>query len=131
MTQHVKVVAILSIVCGGLFAFIGVALFVVLAGAGAISGDQQAFFITGTIGTILGATFVLLGLPAVIGGIGLLKYRPWARIVIICVAILSLLHIPIGTAYGVYALYVLFNVETMPLFGYQAASGFPSQTQTM
>ena len=41
--------------------------------------------------------------------------RPWARIVGIIVAILSLLNIPLGTIVGVYGLWVLFSKETEQL----------------
>ena len=122
MAQHVKIVAILSIVFGVMLAVIGLLVFGVIAGSGAASGDQQAFLITGTIGSIVGGIFILMSLPALIAGIGLLKFRPWARLLTIVVAILSLLNFPFGTAYGVYALYVLFNVETLPLFGEQPAN---------
>ncbi|HET7433824.1 MAG TPA: hypothetical protein VFN10_03830 [Thermoanaerobaculia bacterium] len=129
MAQHVKIVAILSIVFGVLLAVIGLVVFGVIAGSGAASGDHQAFLITGTIGSIVGGIFVLMSLPALIGGIGLLKFRPWARILTIVVGILSLLNFPFGTAYGVYVLYVLFNAETLPLFGEQpASSALPTQT---
>lgn len=116
MQQHVKIVAILSIIFGACLALVGALIFTILFGAGAISGDEDAMLATGAVGTIVGGFFVVLSLPAILGGIGLLKYRNWARILILIVAVLSVLNFPIGTAYGVYALYVLLNNEAQPLF---------------
>jgi glucose uptake protein GlcU len=48
--------------------------------------------------------------------IGLLERREWARILTIILGVLHLLGFPIGTALGVYTLYVLLNDQTKPLF---------------
>ncbi|HYR28520.1 MAG TPA: hypothetical protein VEU30_08645 [Thermoanaerobaculia bacterium] len=116
MDQHVKIVAILSIVFGALLAFLGIALFAIIFGAGAASGEQDALLVTGTVGSAIGGFFVLLALPAILGGVGLLKRRNWGRILILIVGALSLLNFPFGTAYGVYAFWVLLNDEARPLF---------------
>jgi hypothetical protein len=116
MDQHVKVVAILSIIFGALMAVLGVGLFAIIAGAGVASGEQDALIVTGSVGMLVGGLFVVLALPAIIGGIGLLKRRDWGRILILIVAGLSLLNFPFGTAYGAYAFWVLLNDQTRPLF---------------
>jgi hypothetical protein len=51
-----------------------------------------------------------------VGGIGLLAYKNWARYLIIIVAALGCLNIPIGTLKGVYSLWVLLQDETIRLF---------------
>ena len=116
MEQHITVVGVLSIIFGALSALLGLALFGIITGAGVLSGDQEAAFITGAVGTIVGGALILISLPSIIGGVGLLKRKNWARIVIIIVAALSLLNFPFGTAYGVYAIWVLINDQTRPFF---------------
>lgn len=116
MDQHVKIVAILSIVFGVLMALLGLLLFGIIAGSGAASGERDAMLVTGIVGTVLGGFLIILSLPAIIGGIGLLKHRQWGRVVIMIVAALSLLNFPFGTAYGAYAIYVLMHDQTKPLF---------------
>ena len=116
MNQHVQIVAILSIVFGVLMAFLGLALFGIIAGSGVASGEAEAMIVTGTVGTAVGGLFVILALPAIIGGIGLLKRRNWGRILILIVAALSLLNVPFGTAFGIYAFWVLMNDQSRPLF---------------
>ena len=52
----------------------------------------------------------------IVGGIGLLKGKNWARVLVIFLAVLDLIDFPIGTAIGVYTLWVLLNSETSELF---------------
>jgi hypothetical protein len=58
---------------------------------------------------------VFLFLKAVAGffvGWGLLQREPWARIVSMVLAFLALLHVPFGTALGVYTLWVLLPAQS-------------------
>ena len=89
-----------------------------LAGA-ANSGDPEAilaFPIMGALGGLIFVVLLIFSAPQIIGGIGLLKMQPWARILMIVLSALSLLSIPIGTALGIYGLWVLLNEETVRLF---------------
>ena len=58
---------------------------------------------------------VATSIPSLICGVGLLKFKRWARILGIVLAALTLIHFPFGTAFGVYALYVLFQKGTEAL----------------
>ena len=53
--------------------------------------------------------------PGLIGGIGLLKRRSWARILVLFFAIINISFPPIGTALGVYTLWVLLKKESARL----------------
>ncbi|HXG58309.1 MAG TPA: hypothetical protein VNL91_04755 [Thermoanaerobaculia bacterium] len=116
MESHVKVVGVLYVILGVLGVIAGLALFGLIAGAGAISGDRDAFFITGTIGTIIGAFIVIMSLPSILGGIGVLRRRNWGRVLTIVLSFINLLGFPIGTAIGAYSLWVLLNDQSRPLF---------------
>ncbi|MEN8203237.1 MAG: hypothetical protein ABFS28_11625 [Bacteroidota bacterium] len=52
----------------------------------------------------------------IIGGIGLFSYKPWARILVMIVSAINCLHVPIGTAKGIYSIWVLMQPETIELF---------------
>ena len=52
---------------------------------------------------------LVLSLPGIIAGVGLLKFRPWARIVTIVLSALNLMNIPFGTILGVYGLWVMLS----------------------
>ena len=116
MDTHVKVLGWLWIVVGVL-GFLGAfCAFVAIAGGGLISGEQEAIIATSITATVIGGFVFLLSIPDIIAGIGLLKYKSWARILAIILAVLNLLAFPIGTALGVYTLWALLNKETTPLF---------------
>ena len=52
----------------------------------------------------------------IIGGIGLFAYRSWARILVMIVSALNCLNVPVGTAKGVYSIWVLMQPESIELF---------------
>jgi hypothetical protein len=59
---------------------------------------------------IMGALGIYLAITAVIGllvGWGLLDRQPWARMFAIIVGCLKLIDFPLGTALGIYTLWVL------------------------
>lgn len=123
MYTHVKVVAVLYIAIGALNLF-AAALFAFAFGlAGSIvgmSGDPDAAIampIIGITGTALVVFLLLLSLPTIITGWGLLRRREWARIVGIVIAAILLFHFPFGTVIGVYGLWTLLNSETARLMG--------------
>lgn len=60
---------------------------------------------------VLIATSVMAVL-ALVAGYGLLTRRPWARVLGIVIGILSLLKFPLGTALGVYTLWVLAPAQS-------------------
>jgi uncharacterized membrane protein (DUF2068 family) len=116
MQQHVKILGWCFIIYSGLLLLLAGFLFLIISGAGVLSGDRQAMLVTGAVGTFIAALFLVLALPGLITGFGLLKYRPWARIVAIVLGAINLLSVPVGTALGVYTLWVLLNAQTTALF---------------
>lgn len=64
--------------------------------------------IAGVIGAFLLASSVL----GLLAGWGLLNYRPWARILALILGFISLIHFPLGTALGIYTLWVLLPAES-------------------
>ena len=124
MRDHVRILAILNIVMGSIGLLIGMGVLLFFGGLGifaSVAGrnDPDAFVAIPVLGAIGGLIFMLLlifSAPQIIGGIGLLKMQPWARILVIVVSALGLLSIPIGTAMGIYGLWVLLNEESVRLF---------------
>lgn len=123
MQQHIKLLAIFNLVYGGLMvvaAVVMMAVFGGLAGLSHLNGpDSDSLAGAGLFG-ILGAgltlMFLVLAAPSIIAGIGLLSYKPWARVLTIVVSALHLLSIPIGTALGIYGLWVMLKPESEALF---------------
>jgi hypothetical protein len=117
MEKHLQIVAILNIALGAILAFVGVIAFVFFAGLGLASGDPKAIPILGVFGTVGLLLMTGFALPGILGGIGLLQRKEWARILVIAASCVGLFAFPIGTAAGIYALWVLFDDGTMRLFG--------------
>lgn len=123
MLTHVKVLGVLNIVLSALGILIGVLLLLVFGGiAGLIGltdhGDGRliALPIVGGIGALIFILVMIVSIPGIVAGIGLLKLRPWARILGIVISALNILNFPFGTALGVYGLWVLLANETIALF---------------
>lgn len=123
MLTHVKVLAVLYLVMSGIGLLFALLIFFALGTAASIVGmsasPQDAAIavpILGVTGAALSALLLVLALPGLVTGWGLLKLRPWARILGIVLAVISLLNFPIGTAIGIYGLWVLLTKETERLF---------------
>jgi len=115
MEQHIRIVGIL---CIGLSLFgmlLGVLAFVFLSGLGYVVGDEASFILP-TIGIIAGVFFLVISIPGIIGGLGLLQKKEWARILVLIIAACHLLNFPIGTAVGAYSIWVLVQDETVRIF---------------
>lgn len=127
MEQHVKMVGILNIVAGGLGVLL--ALFVLvffggLAGLATQDSHPEASVGAAILAMVGGIAFFVIAIPSVpsiIAGVGLLKFREWARVLSMVVAVLHLLNIPLGTALGIYGIWVLSQDEAQALL--KAKSG--------
>jgi hypothetical protein len=83
---------------------------------GALTGDPHVARLLTFIGLFICVFLMVLSVPGIIGGIWLLKRRPWARILVIVVGVLALIDIPLGTALGAYTLWGLMHDDTVRMF---------------
>jgi hypothetical protein len=107
--KHIGILAVLHIAWGGVALIIGVFAFVFFVGIGIIANDAQAMGILGFIGILAAIFMSVIALPGILAGVGLLQRREWGRILALVVGILNLIDIPIGTALGVYTIWVLMD----------------------
>jgi hypothetical protein len=116
MKDHITVVAILRIGSALLGLLAAVVVFVAVVGGGLISRDAEAIRITGLVGTVIGVSLGLLSVPGLFAGLGLLRRWSWARWLSLILAVLDLMLVPIGTLFGIYAIWVLMQDETEAIF---------------
>jgi hypothetical protein len=117
MKKHVTVVGAIQIGFAILGLIGAVAVFFALRFAmGMAGGDDTGQIVLRFLSISLPLLIGFLSTLGLVGGIGLLAYRPWARYLVIVVSALGCLNIPIGTLKGVYALWVLLQDETVKLF---------------
>jgi len=107
LQQHVTILGSLYIVGHVFFLVIGAFIFLLLVGLAPVTGEPEPMWILGVVGTAIGLLFAALGIPGLLAGYGLLTKKPWARVLAIVVGILSLVNFPVGTAIGLYTLWVL------------------------
>ena len=111
--KHAKILAGLMIAYGILGA---IAIVIILADFGigaAFVGDTGLAFLTTGFGIGIAGLIAITELPAILAGWGLLQRKSWARILTLIIAAVNLIEFPIGTALGIYALWVLLKEETV------------------
>ena len=80
------------------------------------SDAMVAVPVLGAIGLMALLFFAVLSIPGIVAGWGLMKYQPWARVLTIVLSCLDLFNFPLGTALGVYGLWVLFSPQGSAMF---------------
>ena len=121
MRDHVRILAVLNIVFGGIGVLIGLGLLLFFGGIAGLVGlaaheDPEAVIAVPILGMVLMVVILICAVPGIVAGVGLLNFRPWARILTIVLSALNLFSVPLGTAIGVYGLWTLLNAETEQLF---------------
>ena len=117
MKQHVSFVGALHVGFGILGLLGALTVFIIFNFAqGFVVEEPLAEEILSFIGGTLSILIMFFASLGIIGGIGLFSYKPWARILVMIVSAINCLNIPIGTAKGVYSIWVLMQKETMELF---------------
>jgi hypothetical protein len=98
----------------------------VLVGASAPFGDLLvAVPVRALIGLVASSLLIVLSLPRLVAGIGLLRMRPWARVLTIIASVLGCLDFPFGTALGGYGIWVLSHRNATVLFEGEPTLGQP------
>jgi hypothetical protein len=117
MKKHVTVVGALHIGFGTLGLIGALVIFFALRFAMGVVGNEEVpsvvlGFLSVSLPLLVGGLSVL----GVVGGIGVLAFKPWARILVMVISVIGCINIPIGTLAGVYSLWVLMQDETVKLF---------------
>ena len=115
MAKHITLAAVLNIGIGVLAILTAVIVFIIMVATGLASGDPTAITVTSIVGSAIAVFLVIVSVPQIVGGIGLLKRKSWSRILMLVVSVLQLLNIPLGTALGIYTIWVLIQDESKQL----------------
>jgi hypothetical protein len=117
MRQHVSFVGALHIGFGILGLVGALAVYITFNFAhGFVESDPVAEQILSFLGGSISLMIMFFSCLGIVGGIGLFSYRPWSRILVLIVSAINCLNIPIGTAKGVYSIWVLMQPEVIDLF---------------
>ncbi len=81
-----------------------------------IEDEPLAQEVLSYVGNFVALSLLFFSTLGIIGGIGLFSYRSWARILVMIVSAINCLNVPVGTAKGVYSIWVLMQPESIELF---------------
>jgi hypothetical protein len=120
MQQHITVVAVLRIGSAIIGIMTAGLILLLLIGPGIIAqcveGDGEALVILTAIAMPLALFFILCSVLNIVGGVGILRRKNWARYLVMVLSVLDIFNFPIGTAFGIYSIWVLAKDETARLF---------------
>jgi hypothetical protein len=117
MKKHVTAVAAIQIGFSALWLIAAFIIFFAIQFAKSQVGDSDVpVKVLSIVAIVLPAFIGVISLLGLAGGIGLLSYKQWGRIITIIVSALGCFNIPIGTLIGVYSIWVLMQDETVKLF---------------
>lgn len=115
MKKHVRILGWLQVALGIMDLLFGLAAFGLLTGLGAASGDVGAFGFLAVLGGFAGAFMLMMALPNLLCGIGLLRnWGGWVIYLAVFLAFLNLAKPPFGTAISIYTFWIawkLYNVS--------------------
>jgi uncharacterized membrane protein (DUF2068 family) len=128
LVRHLHVLAVCWYIVAFLWLIPSGALFAIGTVARvAIPADQPGAAIARALGPLvlygIGGMIFLIAALCFATGWGLLKTRPWARGLAIVLGAISLLHFPLGTALGIYTLWVLLSGNAGAEYDRMAVSG--------
>ncbi len=115
LARHLKLLAILWLAASALN-LVGAAVLFLLGNVlfGHVVRIQEAWPVQGFLQglfTALGFLVLIKSLLGFAAGWGLLQREPWARILALVLGFISLINIPLGTALGVYTIWVLLSPQ--------------------
>jgi len=129
--EHNKTLATLHFIYGGMhgLTLLGLLLLVfVFMMTAPAANSISAFWIVVSV-----AVFVILlfavGLLPLLVGYGLAKRRRWAKPLGVCLAVISLINIPIGTALGIYTLKFFRSEGGIRIYGGGKSTASESELQ--
>ena len=122
MERHVKLLAILSSLGGRLAMLVGASMLLLAAGALAEllqslgTTVEFAAGVTATVFAAIGVFALLWGGAHVWAAVLLNRRQPFGRVLTLALALVNLVALPFGTAFGIYACWTLLTNDGRRLF---------------
>ena len=113
---HVSILGWLYIAANALFLLFAAIAIGLVPFIGTFAEEPETTVLVSVLGTAFGLLMIILGLPGIVAGYGLLKRKPWARVLTLVLGVLGLVNFPVGTAIGVYTLLVLLQQSATDYF---------------
>lgn len=115
MGKHVRILGWLHIVLGIFDLLIGMMAFGIMSGIGAVSGDPTSFGMMSLIGGFAGAVMLVMALPNLLVGLGLLRnWGGWVIVLAVILGVINLMNFPFGTAIAAYTFWIAWRLYNTP-----------------
>ncbi len=115
VSRHVQILAVLWLAASALN-LVGAAVLMVLANTlfgklGRLSHHGEIPIFLQPLLSVIGLIILLKALAGFAAGWGLLERQTWARALTLVLGFISLINVPLGTAIGIYTIWVLLSRE--------------------
>jgi len=120
MEKHLTIAAALQVGLSVMAIIAAIVVFTVLQSIMQFADEPEAKQVISIVTLWVPVFLLIISIPGLIGGIGLFLKQKWARILVLVISVLELLNIPLGTAVGVYSIWVLVQEDTIKLFTEQS-----------
>lgn len=116
--RHVRLLGILSSLGGKLAMLMGVSMLLLAAGALAefVESHDFAAGVTTAVFAVVGVFALIWGAAHVWAAVLLDRRQPFGRVLTLALALVNLVALPFGTAFGIYACWTLLTNEGRRLF---------------
>ncbi len=113
MEAHKRILGILFIISGAieilLLIFVSTllsALFPMIFDRADVDEQWVLVWIVPFIRTLATIIIILISIPSIVGGVGILKQKKWALTLVLILGCFKLFSFPVGTALGIYTIWV-------------------------
>jgi hypothetical protein len=120
MRLHLTILAILHFITSAGELIVALLILGASAGAAMIPDVSMPWMVT-LFGSMAAIFFLILAVPGIALGGGLLMNRPWAWVLGLVLGVLHLFNAPFGTVLGIYTLWALTREESKALLGVRRA----------
>ena len=92
--KHITILSLLLIAYDSLLFILGIGFLKGFSMLGSFVGDATADLVLSSIGTIAGSVLLIVSIPGIIAGIGLIYLKSWGRILGLIVCGFKLFNLP-------------------------------------
>ena len=111
--KHLTILSILFVTFDSILLLVSIGFFIGFPLLGKFVDDATANMALSYIGVGVGSILLLISIPGIVAGLGLIYRKSWSRILALVLCVVKLFSIPFGTALGIYGIWVLMQDKTI------------------
>ena len=113
--KHLTILSVLLLVFDSILFLVGIGFLKGFPFIGSLINDKTATTVLLYVGTGVGTLLLIISIPGIIAGLGLMFRKSWSRMIALVVCAIKLFNLPFGTALGIYGIWVLMQDESIEL----------------